>query len=201
MARYRNPEIYAAQQTSILRAAERCIRRYGFEGTAIAALCAEAGISAGRLYHYFPSKAAIIAALIAEAQAEALASLDPLATAAITPAALIAAVEAAALGVADPDYAAVALEIAASAARDATIAAALAAHERAVTAAWQAAIERGQSGGLFPAHLPADALAEAIALVLDGILGCRISKPDLTDAAIRQRVRFVLTPLLEHAAR
>lgn len=196
MARRRNPETFAAQQTSILRAAERCIRRFGFDGTGIAALCAEAGISSGRLYHYFPSKAAIIAALIAEAQADALASLDQLNTAAMTPAALIAAVESAAIWVADPDYAAIALEIAASAARDAMIATALASHDQTVMAAWQTAIERGQVAGTFPTA-PAAALAEAIALLLDGFVGCRLSNPDLTDAAIIRRVRFILPPLLE----
>lgn len=197
MARRRNPETFAAQQTSILRAAERCIRRFGFDGTGIASLCAEAGISSGRLYHYFPSKAAIIAALIAEAQADALASLDRLGLAPMTPAALMAAVEAAAVWVADPDYAAIALEIAASAARDTVIATALASHDRAVMAAWRHAIERGQSAGTFPPHPPAEALAEAIALLLDGIVGCRVSTPELTDAAIIRRVRFILSPLLE----
>lgn len=200
MARRRNPETYAAQQEAILRAAESCIRRYGFEGTGIAALCAEAGISPGRLYHYFPSKAAIIAALIVEAQAAALAALEPLSVAAMTPEGLLTAVETAALRVADPDYAAVALEIAAAAARDRTIAAALAAHDRAMRGAWRTAIARGQADGAFPASPPADAWAEAIALLLDGVTGCRIADPGLTDAAIVGRIHFLLTPLLERAA-
>lgn len=200
MARHRNPETYTAQQSAILRAAETCIRRYGFEGTGIAALCAEAGISPGRLYHYFPSKAAIIAALIAEAQAAALAALEPLSVAAMTPEGVLSAVEAAALWIADPDYAAVALEIAAAAARDTTIAAALTAHDRAMRSAWQTAIARGQADGVFPAAPPADTWAHAIGLLLDGVTGCRITDPGLSDAAIVGRIRFLLIPLLERTA-
>lgn len=196
MPRRRHPAVFAAQQAAILHAAEACIRRDGFQGAGIAAICAEAGISAGRLYHYFPSKAAIIAALIDAAQAEALAAMAPLRADLPTVEGLVVAVAAAAIWAAHPDYAGVALEIAAAAARDTAIATAVVAHDRTVRAEWAAAIARGQAAGSIATRLPAEDLADLIGLILDGATGRRVSDPGLTDAALTAHIRHLLTPLL-----
>jgi TetR/AcrR family transcriptional repressor of uid operon len=61
------PRIDTAQRidrkTAILDAAERCFVRSGFHGTSMSAICAEAGMSPGNLYRYFPSKEAMIEGL------------------------------------------------------------------------------------------------------------------------------------------
>lgn len=57
------------RQLHITRAAAICFARSGFHGASMQDICAEAGMSAGALYRYFPSKAAIILA-IAEAERE-----------------------------------------------------------------------------------------------------------------------------------
>lgn len=54
------------QVTRILEAAKLCFVRSGFQGASMQQICAEAGMSPGALYRYFPSKEAIIEA-IAEA--------------------------------------------------------------------------------------------------------------------------------------
>ena len=54
---------HARRRAEILDAADRCFRRSGLKGSSIADLCAEAGISPGHLYHYFPGKEAIVAEL------------------------------------------------------------------------------------------------------------------------------------------
>ncbi len=59
----------ASRRRQIARAALNCFRRSGFHGASMQDICAEAGMSAGALYRYFPSKAAIIVA-IAEAERE-----------------------------------------------------------------------------------------------------------------------------------
>lgn len=58
----------------ILEAAEGCFARRGFHATSMAEICEAAGMSAGNLYRYFPSKEAMIAALV-DAEREATAAL------------------------------------------------------------------------------------------------------------------------------
>ncbi|WP_420140000.1 TetR/AcrR family transcriptional regulator [Sphingomonas sp.] len=59
-----NAERHAEKRAEILEAAGRCFLRNGFHRASISAICAEAGISPGHLYHYFDSKEAIITALV-----------------------------------------------------------------------------------------------------------------------------------------
>jgi len=58
-----DPVRHAEKAQQILGAAARCIARDGYRGASIAAICKEAGISPGHLYHYFPSKEEILVAL------------------------------------------------------------------------------------------------------------------------------------------
>ena len=54
------------RRARILAAARRCIIRHGFHGAGMAEICRACGMSAGNLYRYFPSKAAIIKAIADE---------------------------------------------------------------------------------------------------------------------------------------
>ncbi len=58
-----DPVKHGEKRREILEAAGRCFVRDGFRGASISAICAEAGISPGHLYHYFSSKEAIVAAM------------------------------------------------------------------------------------------------------------------------------------------
>ena len=58
------------RRAEILEAAQRCFVRSGFHQTSMQAICAEAGMSAGNLYRYFPSKEAIIAGIAERDRAE-----------------------------------------------------------------------------------------------------------------------------------
>ena len=52
------------QQTQrVLEAAKACFVRSGFQGASMQEICAQAGMSPGALYRYFPSKEAIIEAI------------------------------------------------------------------------------------------------------------------------------------------
>jgi TetR/AcrR family transcriptional regulator, repressor for uid operon len=66
MARTVNPSLHEERRRQILSAALACFRRRGFHSTTIAEICAEAGVSAGALYRYFPSKEEIIDAIGAQ---------------------------------------------------------------------------------------------------------------------------------------
>jgi AcrR family transcriptional regulator len=58
------------RRAEILDAARRCVARSGFHQTSMQEICAEAGMSPGNLYRYFPSKVAIIAAIAERDRAE-----------------------------------------------------------------------------------------------------------------------------------
>jgi AcrR family transcriptional regulator len=51
------------RRAEILAAAQSCFVRSGFHQTSMQEICAEAGMSPGNLYRYFPSKEAIIAGI------------------------------------------------------------------------------------------------------------------------------------------
>jgi AcrR family transcriptional regulator len=62
------------RRAEILAAAERCFARSGFHGASMQEICAEAGMSPGNLYRYFPSKEALIAGISERNRAEAAAN-------------------------------------------------------------------------------------------------------------------------------
>lgn len=61
----------ADRREEILAAAKTCFARAGFHQTSIHDICAAAGMSAGNVYRYFPSKEAIIAGIAERQSAEA----------------------------------------------------------------------------------------------------------------------------------
>jgi AcrR family transcriptional regulator len=66
-----NVQLATDRRTGILGAAERCFARSGFHQTSMQEICAEAGMSPGNLYRYFPSKEAIIAGICERNRADA----------------------------------------------------------------------------------------------------------------------------------
>jgi TetR/AcrR family transcriptional repressor of uid operon len=65
-----NVQLQADRRAEILAAAQRVVCRSGFHGASMQEICAEAGMSPGNLYRYFPSKEAIIAGIAERDRAE-----------------------------------------------------------------------------------------------------------------------------------
>jgi AcrR family transcriptional regulator len=65
-----NVQRQSDRRDEILAAAQRCFVRSGFHQTSMHQICAEAGMSPGNLYRYFPSKEAIIAGIAERDRAE-----------------------------------------------------------------------------------------------------------------------------------
>jgi TetR/AcrR family transcriptional repressor of uid operon len=65
-----NAQLQSDRRTEILAAAQRCFVRSGFHGASMHDICAEAGMSPGNLYRYFPSKEALIAGIAERDRAE-----------------------------------------------------------------------------------------------------------------------------------
>jgi AcrR family transcriptional regulator len=69
--RQANTQLQADRRAKILDAAERCFIRSGFHQASMQEICAEAKMSPGNLYRYFPSKEAIITGISERNRAEA----------------------------------------------------------------------------------------------------------------------------------
>jgi len=65
-----NVQLQSDRRDEILAAAQRCFVRSGFHGASMQDICAEAGMSPGNLYRYFPSKEALIAGIAERDRAE-----------------------------------------------------------------------------------------------------------------------------------
>ena len=65
-----NTQLQSDRRDEILAAAQRCFVRSGFHGASMQEICAEAGMSPGNLYRYFPSKEALIAGIAERDRAE-----------------------------------------------------------------------------------------------------------------------------------
>src|SRR5215470_218198 len=63
-------QLQSDRRAEILAAAQRCFVRSGFHGASMQEICAEAGMSPGNLYRYFPSKEALIAGIAERDRAE-----------------------------------------------------------------------------------------------------------------------------------
>ena len=66
----KQPRAKSDRRAEILAAAQRCFVRSGFHGASMQDICAEAGMSPGNLYRYFPSKEALIAGIAERDRAE-----------------------------------------------------------------------------------------------------------------------------------
>ncbi len=65
-----------ARRTQVLDAARICFARSGFRGASVQEICAEAKMSPGALYRYFPSKEAIIEAIAEDERCDAAAIVE-----------------------------------------------------------------------------------------------------------------------------
>lgn len=74
--RHPNQQRQSDRRAEILDAAERCFARSGFHRASMQDICAEAGMSAGNLYRYFPSKEALIAGICERNRADAVDSFN-----------------------------------------------------------------------------------------------------------------------------
>lgn len=166
-----DPERHQARRQQILEAAVACFMRKGFHATRTAEICAEAGMSPGNLFHYFPTKEAIIAAIVEEDQGETAARFAAAAGARNLYDALIAIVEESLALLADPVYTRIGLEVLAEAVRNPEVFASVAQSEAGRKAQLvhllATAVERGQARLAMP---PAQA-ADWILLLLDGAFG------------------------------
>ena len=200
--RKRDPIRQAERRQHILDAAIRCFARNGFHLTRTAEICAEAGMSPGNLFHYFPSKDAIIAAIVEDDQRASTARLALAADSDDAWGALLAIIDETLAAYAEPLFLRITLEIIAEAVRNPALHDCVQANEAARRAALATLISRATTRGQVQLDDDATTAADWLLLLLDGAFGrAMVERPfqperyrPLLLNALQTRVRPPETP-------
>jgi AcrR family transcriptional regulator len=151
----------AARRRRVLEGARRCFARHGYEGATVVRLEQEIGLSRGAIFNWFPSKQELFIALAAEDNERLLALFAEDGFEALLEA----------VTQDDPEWLAVYLEFGRRLKADAAlrerwkVIAPPEARERSRT--W---IENGQASGELRSDVPAEAIAQFLGVVVDGIV-------------------------------
>ena len=189
----------AVQQSSrqrIVDAAVACFARAGFHGASMQEICAEAGMSPGALYRYFPSKVAIIAA-IAEAERVQHAAFFERMAAADDPGEALASIGIDKLEqlLARPN-AALSAETMAEAIRNPDVRDMFDRNIREARAAVVSALRRGQASGAVDPSLDLETACQLIMAMGDGLTVHQALDPTLTSARFRPVLQLLLRRFL-----
>ncbi|MBB6489395.1 TetR/AcrR family transcriptional regulator [Rhizobium lusitanum] len=165
-----DPDKHALQLEAILEAAKTCFARTGFHKTSTEAICSEAGVSSGKLFHYFPSKKAIILAVVHEQTRQLGDYIGELLQREDLSTALLECLDVILLLAGNTTERRLILEIAAEATRDGDVAALNTAGDR-LLADGLAAILRGAAmRGQVSLIIPLEHAVRFLMIVIDGIL-------------------------------
>ena len=176
-----------AQRERILAAAHRCFAERGFHAASMADIAKTAGMSAGLLYRYFDSKAAIVRAIIDRQMVEARTVLDQLSTAEDFVTVLVDHFERWTHPDASEMSAALFLEMTAEATRDPEIAEVIRAADAQIRAGLAETLRRARARSA-PAEAPDDPRVArrvlALQCVIEGLLVRSVRQPRLDRATL-----------------
>lgn len=195
MVRTVDPARHADKRQAILAAAVRCFVRHGFQGASIAGICAEAGMSAGHLYHYFPSKDAIVAAIV-EANLERAAERFEQAAVAGIPVldVLVAQLEDAARD--DGSRTPLLFDMLAEAGRSPAAGRMLRDHSSRMQALMIDLLKRGLDRGEIDPDLDPKAVAPVLASLIDGAKSLAVRNPDRSSVDEGNVLRLLISRFL-----
>lgn len=184
----------------IVDAAVTCFARSGFHGASMQEICAEAGMSPGALYRYFPSKTSIIVA-IAEAEREQHAAFFERLGDAEDPVEALASIGIDALDAyLSKPQAALAAETVAEAIRNPDIRETFRRNCDEATSSIVAALRRGQASGSVDPALDPQAAAQIVIALGDGLAAHQGLDPAVSTAKLRPTLEMLLRRFLRPAA-
>ena len=183
----------------IVDAAIACFARSGFHGASMQEICAEAGMSPGALYRYFPSKVSIIAAIAEAERVEHAAFFESMAEAEDPVEALASiGIDTLESCIAGPK-AALSAETMAEAIRNPEVRAAFRRNIDEAQGLVIAALQRGQARGTVDPTLDVATACQLIMALGDGLAMHQAMNPDFTAARFRpvlqQLIRRFLRPV------
>lgn len=184
------------RQTRILDAGLRCFARAGFHRTTMQDVAAEAGMSPGNLYRYFPSKDALIAGIVERDRAELTADFEQLDHCRGD---LIDALEA--LGrkhfeAGTDEKSVLCLEIWAEATRNPAIARLHDGFDQELMGRFVAVFEAAQARGAIASHVDCRAAASIVAKLADGLFIRRALSSDFDARTETDQVFAVIRAIL-----
>ena len=185
-----DPVKHARKRSEILDAAIRCFVRHGFRGASTTDICAEAGISPGHLYHYFPSKEAIIEEMTEVGLAHSAERFERILAAPDVIEAMITDFEQ--TGVRLPPAQALSLEALAEAARNPTFARILVRYTDALRDLLAEFLRKAQAQGKVDPSLDPDTTANILIAMTDGIRALPIRNPNLQVAQNMDHLKTML---------
>ncbi len=179
----------AARRDAILAAACDAAAEGGMAAVQIAPVARRAGIAAGTVYRYFPSKTELVAALVAALSEREMAKLDAAAKAAPGPlsalAAAITTFAARALAGRRLAFAIIAEPV------EPEVDAARACYRRALAAEFETLIRRALAGGHLPDQDAALAAAALVGALIEGLIGPLAPAPVNDPAKARAQVQML----------
>lgn len=188
---------HEARRLQVLDAARACFARSGFRGASMQEICAEAKMSPGALYRYFPSKEAIIEAIAEDERCDAAAIVETMRGTAP----LIDRLSGCAMGyfafMRDAGASSLMAEIGAESLRNSTIGQRFARIDDQVRDTIREIFEEAIAKGEIP---PIDDMNATIGITMaavDGIALRQISDPDLTPDRIEPVLRRLLAGVLQ----
>ncbi|MBR2688461.1 MAG: TetR/AcrR family transcriptional regulator [Aquamicrobium sp.] len=195
-----DPEKHEAKRQQILQAAVACFARKGFHRTSTAEICAEAGMSPGNLFYYFPNKQAIIAAIVEEERRQTADYFEGTIQSADLFAELLDFMDIVLELASDPTYLKLALEIAAEAMRDEEIGKLVTKNDNELQVALNTLLRNAAARGqVDPTLDPADS-ARWIAALIDGVFSRVAIDPGFNPLEQRPMLRLLITRFLRPGA-
>jgi TetR/AcrR family transcriptional regulator, repressor for uid operon len=165
-----DPAKQQAKRQQIVDAAIVCFAKQGFHATSTAQICAQAGMSPGNLFHYFPTKDAIIQAIAELDRAETATAFDTLATASNVVVGLKALARDALVAASDPAHCALSLELTAEAVRNPAVATMFEANERLTHRNLVVLLKQGVDRGHVEPSLDLDQCAAWLIAIFEGAI-------------------------------
>jgi AcrR family transcriptional regulator len=190
-----------AQRERILRAARRCFVEHGFHAASIADIAKTAEMSTGLIYRYFDSKDAIVRAIVDRQMEEARGLLDAIGSAEDLVAAILDHFERWSRPSDDAEVdeknAALFLEMAAEASRDARVAEVTRTADCVVRARLREALQRSvrAEGGEID-EATAERRVLALQCVIEGLMVRAVRQPDLDRTTLRACLEEALAGLI-----
>jgi TetR/AcrR family transcriptional regulator, repressor for uid operon len=173
-----DPVKFGEKRQEILEGAVRCFIRDGFRGASISTICAEAQISPGHLYHYFPSKEAIIEAMAATHLESIRARFSQLADKKDAIAVITAELQRSRKGAISGEQALI-LDLMAEAGRNPAVAKIVHSHTRAIRGLLAETLRNGQATGGIDPNLDVELAASILINLMDGSKILRIRDPKI----------------------